>query len=338
MAALQQSHKSPPTCSDEPPRVRQEEDEERKTLVVIYHDESIYNTNEGQAWMWGEEDRPALLPKTKGSGIMVSDFVDEHDGYLCLTSGQHQQAQMVSPGISQTARVHLEYGCERDGYWTGHRFMEQMKHACDIAEYKYPLSSHTVVFVFDQSSCHKKFDDMALIARNILVKDGGLRKVRDTVWAGRPQSMVMPDGSAKGLRTILAERGINTATLKADDMRTILSNHDDFATEKTQVEHYVNSRGFKCFFIPKFHCELNPIERVWGQSKRYCRAHTNFTLIKLREILNPALNSVPMEMIRKYFRKARDYERAYTDGGKAVEIAVKQYKSHRRVFTEVLEV
>ena len=122
--------------------------------------------------------------------------------------------------------------------------------------------------------------------------------------------MVLPDSSAKGLRTILKVRGINTTTLKADDMRTILTHHDDFVTEKTQVEHYVIGRGegFQCLFLPKFHCELNPIERVWGQSKRYCRVHTNFTLVKLREILNPALDLVTVDLMRKYFRKAREYE------------------------------
>ena len=51
-------------------------------------------------------------------------------------------------------------------------------------------------------------------------------RVRDTVWTGRVQEMVLPDGSAKGLRTILAERGINHKRMKAGDMRTVLSNHD----------------------------------------------------------------------------------------------------------------
>ena len=52
--------------------------------MVIYHNESIFNTNEGQTWMWREENRPAILPKTKGSGIMVSDFVEEHGEFLKL--------------------------------------------------------------------------------------------------------------------------------------------------------------------------------------------------------------------------------------------------------------
>ena len=48
----------------------------------------------------------------------------------------------------------------------------------------------------------------------------------------------------------------------------------------------------------------------------------------------PALETVNVTMIRKFFRKARDYMQAYRDGhrtGRAVEDAVKVYKSHRRI-------
>ena len=85
--------------------------------------------------------------------------------------------------------------------------------------------------------------------------------------------------------------------------------------------------------------ELNPIERMWAQVNVYCRVYTNFTITKLRQIINPALNSMSVDLIRKFARKARDYEKAYCEGnkaGKAVEDAVKKYKSHRRVFTEEL--
>lgn len=95
---------------------------------------------------------------------------------------------------------------------------------------------HTLVFVFTQSSCHTKYDDHAFLAKNMLVKDGGPRRVRDTVWAGRVQEMVLPGGSAKGLRTILADQGINHERMKADDMRTVLSNHVDFKNEKAAMQ------------------------------------------------------------------------------------------------------
>ena len=48
----------------------------------------------------------------------------------------------------------------------------------------------------------------------------------------------------------------------------------------------------------------------------------------------PALDSVNVDLIRKYFRKARRYMRAYREGktaGQEIEEAVKKYKSHRRV-------
>ena len=339
MDELRRTHRPPPPCTDEPPRIRQEDDDEKKELVVIYHDESIFNTNEGQTWMWGEEDRPAILPKTKGSGIMVSDFVEEHGGFLKLTDEEFERAKTTNPAIVQNARQLLEYGAEKEGYWTGDRFMAQVENAVNIADFKYDKDRYTVVWLFDQSSCHRKFGDHALLAKNILVKDGGQRRVRDTVWGNKPQKMVTNEGVAKGLRTILLERGINTSTMRAEDMRVVLSNHDDFANEKTIVEHFLQDRGHLAYFLPKFHCELNAIERVWGQAKVYCRAHTNFTLAKLRLIIHPALDSVSTNLIRKYARKARDYEKAYQAGhqaGKSVEAAVKSYKSHRRIFNERL--
>ena len=81
----------------------------------------------------------------------------------------------------------------------------------------------------------------------------------------------------KGMMKVLEERGVNTTTLRADDMRKILSNHDDFRNEKTILERFLIDRGHRVIMIPKFHCELNPIERVWGQAKRYNRAFARFT-------------------------------------------------------------
>lgn len=44
-------------------------------------------------------------------------------------------------------------------------------------------------------------------AKKILVKDSGERRVRDSVWAGRPQAMVHADGTAKRLETNTASEG-----------------------------------------------------------------------------------------------------------------------------------
>ena len=57
--------------------------------------------------------------------------------------------------------------------------------------------------------------------------------------------------------------------------------------------------GYQVLFIPKSDCELNPIERVWDQAKVYTRKFTNFSLILLRKVLNPALDSVSTDTIIK---------------------------------------
>ena len=91
--------------------------------------------------------------------------------------------------------------------------------SCSVALYS--ASSHTVVFILEQSNCHKKLDEYALTPKRILKKDGGPHRVRDTVWDGNHFPMVNPDGTAKGLETILKERGIlepALKNLKADNM------------------------------------------------------------------------------------------------------------------------
>ena len=117
-------------------------------------------------------------------------------------------------------------------------------------------------------------------------------------------------------------------------MSIVLSFHDDFRNEKTLVEKFLMDEGHK---VPKFHCELNPIERVWGQAKGYSRQYTNYTLARLRNIINPALDSVSTDLIQDYYRKVGDYEKAYIEGkaaGKEVKNALKVYKSHRQVFNK----
>ena len=88
--------------------------------------------------------------------------------------------------------------------------------------------------------------------------------------------------------------------MNSDDTGDVLANHSDFQEEKTVVETYLLSLGYQVLFIPKLYCELNPIERVWGQVKVYTRKFTSFSLICLIKILNPAQDSVSADTIR-YF-------------------------------------
>ena len=118
----------------------------------------------------------------------------------------------------------------------------------------------------------------------------------------------------------------------------MLGNHADFKHEKTALEHLVQEKRQRAIYLPKFHCKLNPIERVWGEAKRFTRSHCDYTFAGLQRTIVPALESVRLDTIRKYFIKCREYMQAYWEGntgGSTVEKAVQKSKSHRRFFGNV---
>ena len=62
-------------------------------------------------------------------------------------------------------------------------------------------------------------------------------------------------------------------------MHRVLSLQDDFANEKPLLQHYLEYRGHVCLFLPKFHCELNPIEMLWGYAKYRALFHCCFVTL-----------------------------------------------------------
>ena len=49
-----------------------------------------------------------IRPKSKGSGIMISDFISEQSGYLSLTDDEYERAKQKYPTIKTYARQPLE--------------------------------------------------------------------------------------------------------------------------------------------------------------------------------------------------------------------------------------
>ena len=45
-------------------------------------------------------------------------------------------------------------------------------------------------------------------------------------------------------------------------MARLLSKQDDFMNQISMLEMMITEAGHECLFLPKFHCELNPIEMV----------------------------------------------------------------------------
>ena len=154
MEILQSTHLPPPACSTGHTEEIVGNESSEKRLVLIYHDESSFHANEGQSWQWAEEEKLMIRPKSQGWGLMVSDFIEEHHGYLQLSPEEHKLAKLSVPNLPPKARVVFKFGSQSDGYWNNELFIDQVKTAMRIAEFKYPITQNPLVFLFDQSSGH----------------------------------------------------------------------------------------------------------------------------------------------------------------------------------------
>lgn len=118
-------------------------------------------------------------------------------------------------------------------------------------------TGYRLYFVFDHSSCHGTYAADALDASKMNLKPGGKQpRMHNTYWQGRLQRMVFRDGTPKGLKNVLIERGIDVRGMKLEDMRNEISTHPDFRVEQPEIAHFLRKRGHACIFLPKFHREL----------------------------------------------------------------------------------
>ena len=93
-----------------------------------------------------------MRSKGRGAGLIVSDFIEEGDGYLAIPDALYETVKQHDPTVPQSARVIFEYGKNCDGYWNNELFMEQMEMAVKVAEPKYPLNP---LYPNDDYSRHK---------------------------------------------------------------------------------------------------------------------------------------------------------------------------------------
>lgn len=221
-----------------------------------------------------------LQKKGRGRLIHVSGFINAEDGRLARWN---QDSECI-----EEAREIIYPGANGDSWWDTEQLLKQVKRAIRIFEAEHP--DCVSLFVFYQSSAHASLPPDALKAFEMNKSNGGRqRKQRDTTipmsnpsaeQRGQVQKMTLADGTPKGLQQVLEERGFNISGLRAKCspvcpwesenccMARLLSKQDDFANQPSMLETLIRAMGHECIFLPKFHCELNPIEMV-------CCFHSN---------------------------------------------------------------
>ena len=274
--------------------------EGEKPLVLVTHDESTFNANDGKRREWKEKGKSPLRPKRKGKEIMASEFLTPI-GRLRVPDSISDHQLLQDPGwpLDEKQKPRrcctelLEYN--KDNYWDGDKMTDQTVNlAARIFPYAFPDCQ--ALFAFDNAANHACFAEDALLARRINLRVGGKQpRMRNGFNEATQeiQPMVFPEdhhdvllrGKPKGLKQVLTERGLwrNRApdgqafllecptshnrpgcnpSLNGDCCaRAVMSKQPDFQGQRGRLREEVEATGHLVIFYPKFHCELNFIER-----------------------------------------------------------------------------
>ena len=215
-----------------------------------------------------------LMKKGQGRLIHVSDFVEEENGRLIICN---QEGVMVKDAWCITY-----LGTGGDPWWDHAQLLVQVDRAMAIFEEAHPKC--VALFLFDHLSAHTSLGPDALHAFDINKSNGGKqRKQKDTVipmnnpsveCCGKPQKMTTKADVPKGLQQMLKEWGFDVHRMRMKCspvcpfknnnccMAQLLSKQDNFRLQISLLEQKIHAHGHICVFLPKFHCELNPIEMV----------------------------------------------------------------------------
>ena len=119
----------------------------------------------------------------------------------------------------------------------------------------------------------------------------------------------------------------------------VLAAQPDFANQVSGLEEIyedhnkANGTNHFCLFLPKFHPELNPIERAWSRMKWYVRKHNTGKIVDLRDAMTTGLSDhiLPVAMIRRFCRLTTAYIEAYSMGHDIMqaETWLSSRRSHR---------
>jgi hypothetical protein len=248
----------------------------------------------------------------------------------------------------------IEPGKNHDGYWQAPDILKQLEEKAMIPAFEQMHPEARGLFMFDNSTNHGAYAADALLAvssKMNLNSGGKVPVMRTTKFVDASgtvvvQTMVDEHGIPKGLKQVLMERGLWVEKMPKDCKAKFavglnpeccalhrLGAQPDFKAQKSIPYEAIDKTCHICDFLPKFHCELAPIENYWGYAKKYTRATCDYSIISLRMTVPLSLDAVPVSSIRKYFRRATHLMQAYAEGYsyKLAEYAHKKYKSHRRI-------
>ena len=78
------------------------------------------------------------------------------------------------------------------------------------------------------------------------------------------------------------------------------------------VDRLLKKHGHLVLRLPPYHCDLNPIEDIWGIIKNFCaRNNTTFKLDDMRVLIEQAIQDITPVTIKNAMNHVKDIEQQY---------------------------
>jgi hypothetical protein len=176
---------------------------DKKPIIIFGQDECIFKQYAftKKSWTLPDGTKP-LIPKDEGQGVMLSSFVSREFGYgmnlsdpvLSLINEYRENksysdcdAAIQKNGNSRKSVLtqspfitELEYGANKEGYWTYECMSLQLEDCIDCMKVLYP--QFDVVFLFDHSNGHDRLQPNGLSTTKVRKNFGGKQpKMRSSV-------------------------------------------------------------------------------------------------------------------------------------------------------------
>jgi hypothetical protein len=99
--------------------------------VLVTHDESTFYCNYGRRYFWLENGKKKLLPKSRGSSIMISGFCCHCHGFLSLPDG---------------SKSYQLFKASRESWFTNQHLVDQFYGCIDTLRHYHPDCELTIVW------------------------------------------------------------------------------------------------------------------------------------------------------------------------------------------------
>lgn len=351
------------TWGDDGNIVEPELKEGESKAVPLYHDEMCINSNDSSSYFYvHDSEEQTTKAFTRGSSVMVSGIfcpchgfveVDGKRSYTTLEIGKGKEgyydANMFCKDITEllplfrTIHPDAELVLLLDNS-SGHQARAKDALWAKNLRFNDGFKGKSTTFMRDTSFvCRNTGAIIQQSMRNANGQQKGVKTLlqdRD-MWETMSQT---PGVKYKDLkhRCSVCKRGRNADPQdkkgKAIDccLEFVLSRQPDFAATKPRIMEEVdklNDKKIFILFLPKFHCELNPIELIWAHIKNHFRRNCKFDFTLLKEELPIFMNNIDVTIFQKCYMHSNKYVDAYSRNieGQLLIYVMRKQRGHRKL-------